>query len=61
MEREGEKKILRERSARRTKKGGGRQGAGRGGKEVDGGDPPVHHLVHPSRKKHKCYDFSGYG
>ena len=37
----GEKLGKREgRSARRTEKGGGRQGAGRGGKEVDGENPP---------------------
>ena len=39
-EKGGRNKILHVRSARRTKKEGGRQEVGRGGKEVDWGEPP---------------------
>ena len=50
--REKEEINLRVRSARSSKRGGGRQGVGEGWK---GETPP--HLVHPSRKKHKCLIF----
>ena len=66
--REGEKKIWRVRSACRSKKEGGRQGAGRVGKvrvgkEVDGGEPSPSPRPPPCSslyEKAQMLRFSGY-